>query len=285
MKIWVPFLAVLLAGCTSEVGPTTTTSEIPTTAPLSTTSTTTSAIPGTAPVDTPPCLEGQLPFVEDGSAGVVSGSEGDASAIGQVSWVDHGSCERLIISYRTSAGAPAVDPPTVATLFIRQSAVLRLNIGISVTASAFKEQVVDSPLIDGVFVVKTPTGAVFADIHLADAAVARVINQSSPARTAVDLRPGGPQLTSKPLRAGETIVIEPLAGDVRYPFSISGYGLGDDAEIVGLLRSETATIEAPASVARRYDTWGAFTVLFTDGPAGLITVTVGGVEVELTAIR
>jgi hypothetical protein len=217
---------------------------------------------------------------------VVSGAEGDASAIGQVSWIDHGTCERLIISYRTSAGAPAVDPPTVATLLIRQSAVLRLNIGTSVTVSAFKEQVVDSPLVEGVFVVRTPTGAIFADIHLASAAVARVINQSSPARTAIDLRAGGPRLTSQPLRSGETIVVEPLGGDVRYPFSISGYALGDEAEIVGSLQANgSAVVEARASVAERYDTWGAFTVLFTDGPAGPVTATVGDVEVRLTAVR
>lgn len=278
-------LALLLVGCTTS---STTSTEPPSTPPEPVTTPAPTSTETTSPTDTSaraPCIEGEAAFTEDGGAGVVSGTEGDATAIGQVSWLDYGPCERFIISYRTSAGAPAVDPPTVATLLVRQSAVLRLNIGSSITASAFKEQVVDSELIDRVFVVETPAGGLFVDIHLANEAVARVTNQSSPARTVVDFRVGGSPLESRPLRAGDTVVVEPLTGDVRYPFSVSGYALGDQQELLATLVSGDTSIEASASIADRYDTWGAFTVLFTDGPAGPITVQVGEVTLELTAVR
>ncbi len=285
VRHWALLLALLLTGCTA----TSTTSTEPTTTPPATAATTVTTSPATTsptvPDDTAPCLEGDTRFTEDGGAGVVSGSEGDATAIGQVSWLEYGPCERFIVSYRTSAGAPAVDPPTVATLFIRQSAVLRLNIGTSVTASAFKEQVVDSELVDGVFVVETPAGGLFVDMHLAGEAVARVTNQSGPARTVVDFRRGGSSLETRPLRAGDTIVVEPLSGDVRYPFSVSGYALGNQPQVLATLVSGDTSIEAAASIADRYDTWGAFTILFTDGPAGPITVQVGDVTLELIAVR
>lgn len=276
----------LTAGaCTTASAPSTTASAPTTSVVLPTETTTPVDSTATTSGDLPPCLAGDAPFVEDGSAGVLTSSSAEMAAVGGVSWRDYGGCERLIIEYQTTEGAPAVDPPTVATLLIRASGVLRLNLDETVTTSRFQEQQVDTDLVDGVFAVRTPSGATFVDIHLADAVVARVANVSGPGRTIVDLRRGGTPYGGTPTRAGNIIVVEPLLGDVSYPFSVSGYALTDDDEITATLVGGTASIEASAPISDHYDTWGSFTLLFPDGPDGPITVDLGGLRLILTARR
>ena len=280
-------LAIILvtASCTADRLPTSTASA-PTT---STTSTTRTVFPDesttTVPADLPPCLAGDAPFFEDGSAGVLRSAGGDVTAVGGVTWHDYGGCEQIVIDYQTAEGAPAVDPPTVATLLIRNSGVLRLNLDATVSGSRFQEQRVDTPMVDAVFAVSTPSGSIYLDIHLADAVVARVANVSGPGRTVVDVRRGGPPTTASPVRSGDVIVVEPLLGDVAYPFSISGYALVAGEEIDATLTGGSGSVEATAPVSGRYDTWGAFTILFTDGPEGPITIDVSGLNLVLTARR
>jgi hypothetical protein len=282
----VGFVIILVAAaCTSDQLP-------PTTASAPTTSTTSipvTVLPDesttTVPADLPPCLAGDAPFVEDGSAGVLRSAGGDVTAVGGVTWHDYGGCEQIVIGYQTAEGAPAVDPPTVATLLIRDSGVLRLNLDATVSGSRFQEQRVDTPMVDAVFAVSTPSGSIFLDIHLADAVVTRVANVSGPGRTVVDVRRGGAPTTASPVRSGDLIVVEPLLGDVAYPFSISGYALVAGEEIDATLTGISGSVEATARVSGRYDTWGAFTILFTDGPEGPITVDVSGLNLLLTARR
>ncbi len=278
-------LVALIAGACSPATTPSTTASAPTTDVPTTQVTSTEDPTSTTSADLPPCLAGDTPFVEDGSAGVLSSSSADVAAIGGITWRDYGGCERLVIEYQTAEGAPAVDPPTVATLLIRSSGVLRLNLDPSVTASRFQEQQVDTEMVDGVFAVRTPSGSIFIDVHLADTVVARAANVSGPGRTIIDLRRGGTPLVGSPVRVGNIIVVEPLLGDVSYPFSVSGYALTRRDEISArLVEGDTAT-ETSTRIPDHNDTWGSFTLLFPDGPEGPITVEIGELNLTLTARR
>lgn len=273
-------LVLVLAACSPA---TTASTSAPTIADTSTTSEPPDATQTTPAIDLPPCMAGDMPFFEDGSAGVLTEGAGDVATIGGVTWRDYGPCERLIVEYQTVEGAPAVDPPTVATLLIRSSGVLRLTLDSSVTGSRFQEQRLDTDLVSAVFAVENPSRTIFVDIHLANTGVARVFNSSSPARTIIDIRGGGEPIENLPLRSPDLVIVEPLTGDVTYPFSVSGYSLQPDDQISATLQGRGETRETAATIADRYDTWGSFTVLFTDGPDGPITVEIGGLELVLTA--
>lgn len=246
-----------------------------TVAPLASSTTTTTAPPAEGPP--PVCLAGEDPFFQEGSAGATSRTRTDAAAIGAVRWEVHEGCERVEVGLTTGEGAPAVDPPTVASFLIRSAGVLRVTLGREVAASAIAEQLIDTDLVDRAFVVRAADGSLFVDLHLAAPAFARVRSASGPARVVVDLQPGGPAYRHPPARQGDVIVVEPAGGVGTYPLAVSGYVRTGDREVSGTLTGaagERATTSSP--VGDQADAWGSFVLLFADGPIGPVDVAVAG---------
>lgn len=242
-------------------------------APTSTAPATTLAAEGPLPV----CLAGEDPFFQEGNAGAVSRSRTDAAAVGTVRWEVHEGCERVEIGLTTGEGAPAVDPPTVASFLIRGAGVLRISLGREVALSAIAEQLVDTELVERVFVVRAVDGSLFVDLHLAAPAFARVRSASGPARVVVDLQPGGPAYRHPPARQGDVIVVEPAGGVGTYPLAVSGYLRTGAAEVSATLTGVAGErVTAASRVANQADAWGSFVVLFGDGPIGTVDVAVAG---------
>lgn len=256
--------------------------------PSSGQSTTTTSLGGdgsttTAPVTTPtpalgqipPCLSGSQPFVESGGAGVIERLDSDADVVTGVRWSTFPDCERIVVEFAASSGAPAVAPPGVGPLFIRSAGVLRLQLDPTVTRSTVMDQVVDTPLVDHVFVVRRPTNDLFLDIHLADPAVVRVTVASSPARIVVDIQPGGDPYRGPAVRSDALVVVDPSPGSAVYPFTVNGYTLRPATAIDVTIESAGQVETYTAAVGPGGDAWGAFTVLVPDGPIGPASMVVG----------
>lgn len=258
---------LLLAACTpaADGGPSTAPT---TTAPTSTSPTT---APGTDPV----CLQGDRPFATSGNAGTAVRSESDARRLGTVTWELHPECERVVLGFTTGSGAPSVDPPGMASAFVRESGVVRVSLGSEIEATAIDEQLVEGVLVDRVFVVREPGGDRFVDIHLSRPAFARVGVAGGPGRILVDVRPGGPDYAVEPIRDAGLLVVEYPAGTTAYPFSVSGYVTGrDPGPVEATLSSEGADpVPLRARVTETGRGWRQFVLLVPDGPTGEVTLT------------
>ncbi|MFO7549060.1 MAG: hypothetical protein R6X29_09370 [Acidimicrobiia bacterium] len=268
-RSWVVIVFVV-AACTPQVEPepaTTTTTQ----PPVATTS--------VAPIEVPPCLAGEAPFIESGSASPPGRTAGDARTLREISWDEFERCDRLVFSFGSEAGAPAVVPPAVATFLDRATGVLRVSLPAEVDGSVIATQLVDTKLVDRVFVVRTADGTLALDVHLAAAALARVQASTAPSRITVDLVPGGSGYGSSPLLTEDVVVLTPTGGSVAYPFAVTGYRWGD----LGAVRVSTpsASQEATTTTAEGSDGWSSFVALFPDGPTGPVVLELGDVVLDL----
>jgi hypothetical protein len=267
-------VAVVLAtaACTSA-GTTTTTGAVDET---TTSTTTTVEEPTTTTLAPPPCLSGTQPFVESGGAGLIERSDSDADTVSGIRWTTHDGCERIVVEFTAASGAPAVSPPGVGPLFIRSAGVVRLQLDQSVTASAILDQVVDTELVGAAYVVRRPTDDLFVDLHLAAPAAVRVSVASGPARVVVDVVPGGDPYSAPAFRTADIVVVDPVAGQIVYPFTVNGYTRRAEEEMAITIATGTASEDHTGAVGPVGDTWGAFTVLVPDGPVGPASMIVGG---------
>lgn len=270
---WVPALAVVLVACTGTPSPdsSTTTSEP---------ATTTSVQTGGAV-----CLTGDDPFLADGAIGALTASGVDAAVITRMSWQDFGACERLEIDLGTSGGAPALEAPAVAGFFIRDAGVLRITLGPTVESSHLTDYLIETTLMDRLFVVRSLDGSLFVDIHMSAPVLARVSSARSPARAIIDLRPGGTGYPNAAKYSPSVVIVEPAGGAVSYPFSVGGYVKGDvgvvEASLVGTDGASTETSTPPAA---DLDLWRSFVILFPNGPIGDLRLDISGLaEVAIEA--
>ncbi|HVR32267.1 MAG TPA: hypothetical protein VMS74_06110 [Acidimicrobiia bacterium] len=279
-------IVLVLAACSPPDATTTTTAVEPEDASSTTTATTTRTITTDGGVlDEPPCSAGDQPFVQNGGAGLIERADSDADIIAGLAWTSFGNCDRLVIDFVAASGAPAVSPPGVGPLFIRSAGVLRLQLDAAVTGSAILDQVVDSNFVHRAFVVRRPTDELFVDLHLKNPAVVRVNVAAGPARILVDLLAGGDAYTSPAIVTEDLVVVDPVGGPLIYPFTVNGYlrTLVDTMTVA--LESGEVTTTHEGEVGPKGDTWGAFTVLISDGPDGSGTLIVGDripIAVELS---
>ena len=278
---------LVLAACSPPDATTTTRAVEPgdTSATTAATTATTTPATGGGVLEEPPCSAGDQPFVQNGGAGLIERADSDADIIAGLSWTSFGNCDRLVIDFVAASGAPAVSPPGVGPLFIRSAGVLRLQLDAAVTGSAVLDQVVDSNLVHRAFVVRRPTDELFVDLHLKNPAVVRVNVAAGPARILVDLLAGGEAYTSPAIVTDDLVVVDPVGGPLIYPFTVNGYlrTLVDTMTVT--LESGEVTSTYEGEVGPKGDTWGAFTVLVSDGPDGSGTLIVADripIAVELS---
>ncbi|HSJ28959.1 MAG TPA: hypothetical protein VLB67_12165 [Acidimicrobiia bacterium] len=267
-------VGLVTAACTS--GATTTTTSVVDEVSTTTTSTTTTEPNPTTTLAPPPCLSGTQPYVESGGAGLIERSDSDADTVSGIRWTTHEGCERIVVEFTAASGAPAVSPPGVGPLFIRSAGVVRLQLDENVTASAMLDQVVDTELVAAAYVVRRPTQDLFVDLHLAAPAAVRVSVASGPARIVVDVVPGGDPYPAPAFRTGDIVIVDPVGGEIVYPFTVNGYTRRADGEMTVSLATGTVSEDHTGAVGPVGDTWGAFTVLVPDGPVGPASMIVGG---------
>lgn len=213
--------------------------------------------------------------MESGGAGVIERDDSDANIVSGVRWSVFDECERVVIDFAASSGAPAVSPPGVGPLFIRPAGVLRLQFDPVVTRSAFMDQVLEGNLVTRAYVVRRSTNDIFIDLHLSQAALVRVNVVSGPARVVVDIRPGGDPYRAQPVITDSLVVIDPVEGSVVFPFTVNGYSRGGESEMAVAISSGGTDEVHTGAVGAGGDAWGAFTVLVPDGMAGPAAMIVG----------
>lgn len=269
-------LAIVVAACSPSSGSSPTTSVPPSITTSSSSSTTTPAVEA-------PCATGPEDFVESGGAGLIERDDTDADIVTGIRWSTFPECERVVIDFAASSGAPAVAPPGVGPLFIRSSGVLRLQLDPAVSRSSLLDQAIEGTLVERAFVVRRPTGELFVDLHLRSPALIRVSVVSGPARVVIDAIPGGPPYPATALVTDELVVVDPAGTSAVYPFTVNGYSRTrtDSLQVEVDVGGEVAIFDGEVGVGG--DAWGAFTILITDGPDGQGTVIVGGtVPISLT---
>lgn len=278
--------AGLIAACTPSIdtSPSTTSSTVlaTTTRPTVGDTTTTSIDPNAALEDQCGDIDG--PFSASGTVGTGGNEDSDARVIEAYSWDQVGACERVRIGFATAEGAPAVAPPSMGVSFLRWAGVIRIDLGAGVTDAVVAEQLVDTELVDRIYTVTQVDGTVFVDIHLSAPAFARAFTTSGPAAVAIDLASGGRPYADPSVRVGDLVVIPPDPEVATYPLTISGYSVGAGDSIEGLLQApDGSTVAGEAAVGPNAFTWGAFSMVFPDGPGGDVLITVDtAVQLELT---
>lgn len=216
--------------------------------------------------------------------GTGGSEDSDASVIQAYGWDPVGPCERIRVGFATAEGAPAVAPPSVDIAFLRWAGVIRLELGTGVTSAIVAEQLVDTTLVDRIYTVTQVDGTIFVDIHLREPAFVRAFTSSRPATVAVDIAAGGQPYTDPADRTGDLVIVPPDPTTLAYPLTVSGYTLAAEESIEGVLASPDGTqVAAEAAVGANDFTWGAFSMVFPDGPPGDVTLVVGdGPELGLT---
>lgn len=253
-----------------------------------------SSEPSTAPPSTlPPVVEcpGAGEFAEGGGIARFAGQDSDSTTLGRISWRTSDRCESFAFEFQTAQGAPATTPPSVRIGHLDGFQVIRIGLGVA--GSVLVDQLVETDLVERLYVVGAPDGTSFVDLHLARPAAARARVAASPARLTIDLRPGFVDFAGEAAIDDDVVLVSPQAGAEVEPLTgFLGYAR-QEASPVTLVVTQGGEVvaEAQTLVADSELGWGEFRhqillptgelVVFVglEGPDGAI---VDGVTVDLT---
>ncbi len=264
-------LALVVAACaTGTAGPSTTGGPEPslvstTTVDPAPTSTTATPVVG--------CPEDPA-FVDRGRVQRLDQPASDTNRLGLISWqVDRG-CERFGVEFETSEGAPATTPPTVVVDFLPTRQVLR--VWTDVDATVITDQLVETPLVTRLYVVRALGGGLFIDFHLSGAAQARVAISNSPARMSLEMQAGTDPLTAPAVTSDRVVVVTPEVGiETGTEVEVTGYSRVFEANVsmIATMGSEVVAT-ANATAADWTETWGEYRAPMTL-PPGQVSLFVG----------
>lgn len=259
--------------------------------PISSLSTsTTSAIPTSTlppPVDCPGAGE----FEEGGGIAEVEPESTETSNLGSVSWEVNDQCETFTFEFETSEGAPATSAPAIQIGHLESFQILRIGLGVG--SAVVTDQLVETDLVDRLYVVRALDGGMFVDLHLAAPAAARAEVQSSPSSLTVELRPGLVDFVSTADIDDNIVLIAPTSGtEVPATTGFSGYARTFEANVLMIVtRGDDVAFETTTTAADWAETWGEFRSELTL-PSGEVSVFVGeaspedgtldGITVDLT---
>lgn len=259
-----PLLACLLIGCVPATSDSTaaTTSTVPS---PTTTRTTVPLVPG--------CPDpGE--FEEGGHVGRINQQLSDASTIGAISWDENDACETFTISFETSEGAPATTPPSVIVDYLDPAPIIRIRLDTDTTL--ITDQLVETALVDRLYVVRALDGGMFIDLHLGSPAQSRISIDTSPATFRIDLQPGIVDHPVGPAIAPLTVVIRPQqGGTASSPVEIVGYSRTFEANVMVIATAGGQVVARANTTAADYiDTWGEFR-MEVEIPPGVVSMFVG----------
>lgn len=257
-------LALLVGACTTAGSATTTSLLVPTTSTTTTPATTTTLTPTTS---APGCGA----EMSDGELSGVVTADSDAEQLGAITWETDPSCERFRLAFTSTEGAPATSPPTVSGEFIRSSALLRIH--ADVESTAVTDQLVQSGLVDRLYVVRQADRTLFVDFHLLEPAVAKLSVADGTGEVIVELQRGGSDYDGVASFADNVVVVSPTPGAVDLPLMVSGYSRNFEANtIVRVTQDGSVVLEDFTTAADWLETWGEFEIAISppgSGPAEL----------------
>ena len=260
------------------------------------TSVDTGATTTTTPVPTstlPPVVEcpGEGEFEEGAGIAEFDATGSDSSTIGRISWETSDRCETFHFDFETSEGAPATTVPAITVDHLESFQVVRVSMDID--ASVITDQLVETGLVDRLYVVRALDGSTFVDLHLSEPAAARATILSSPARLSIELRPGFvPFVGASTIDDRFVLVSPPDEAQVESPTEIVGYSRTDEDSVLVLVTQAGSIIaETETTAPDSSEAWGEFR-LNLSLPTGEISVFLGqrspedgsleGINVDLT---
>lgn len=264
-----PVLACLLLIATACGGQATVT-----TSPAETSSTTTVPSSTTTTVSPGIGCPNETEFVATGQIDRITQPSSDSRTLGLVSRQVTDACERFGFDFDTAENAPATTPPSVTATFLEGERVIRISLGIDRTV--ITDQLVETRLVDRMFVVRSLDGSIFVDLHLKEKANARVGLSNSPARLTVELHPAPGEIGPTASISNRMVLIAPAVGaTVGEEVEIAGYARTAEANVlVVAARAEEVLVEESTTAADWVETWGEFSTTVTL-PPGTIDLFVG----------
>ncbi|CAN5870833.1 hypothetical protein BH23ACT4_BH23ACT4_12960 [soil metagenome] len=265
-----PVIACLLVAVTACGGQATVTT------PPATTSTSTSG-PSTTSTTTMSLGIGcrnETEFVASGQIERITQPSSDSRTLGLVSRQVTDGCERFGFDFDTAENAPATTPPSVTASFLEGERVIRISLGIARTV--ITDQLIETRLVDRMFVVRALDGSLFVDLHLKEKANARVTLSNNPALLTIELHPASGEIGPAPSVSSRTVLITPVVGaTVGEEVEITGYARTSEANVlVVATRAEEVLVEASTTAADWVEIWGEFATVVTL-PPGTIDLFVG----------
>jgi hypothetical protein len=237
-----------LAGCVTNGSVATTTSSIPP-------STTTSVAGSTLP----PVVEcpGSGEFQEGSGIADITGEDSDGGHLRRISWETSDRCETFTFEFETSEGAPAISVPAMKVDHLDTFQVIRIRMNID--SATVTDQLVETGLVDRLYVVKALDGTMFVDLHLKEPTAARARVESSPARLTLDLKPGFVGFKGLSTVGDEVVVISPARdSDVGLNPLLSGYARTDEDTVLIVVTQDDVVEETSTTSADSSVTWGEF---------------------------
>lgn len=230
----------------------------------------------------PPVVEcpGEGDFEEGGGIADIEGEGSDSNSLGRISWVTSDQCESFVFEFETSEGAPATTVPDVAVAHLESFQVIRISLGVSSTV--ITDQLVETTLVDRLYVVRGLDGGMFVDLHLSAPAAARAQVESSPARLTVDLRPGFVHFVGTSLTDELVVVVSPGTGASVAPVTqFMGYARLAEPNITFIVTQEGVVVtESSTAAVDLGATWAEFRHQL-GLPPGNVSVFVGRSDPEI----
>ncbi|HEX6300755.1 MAG TPA: Gmad2 immunoglobulin-like domain-containing protein [Acidimicrobiia bacterium] len=263
-----------------------------TTSTIATTAATTSTL--SVPTSTlPPVVDcpGEGEFEEGGGIAEFDATGSDSSTIGRISWETSDRCETFHFDFETSEGAPATTVPAITVDHLESFQVVRMSMDID--ASVVTDQLIETELVDRLYVVRALDGSMFVDLHLSEPAAVRATILSSPARLSIDLRPGFVPFVGESTIDDQFVLVSPPdQAQVESPIEMVGYSRTDDDTVLVLVSQAGSIVtETETTAPDTSETWGEFR-LDLSLPAGEVSVFLGqrstadgslaGISVDLT---
>lgn len=241
-------VVVVIAACAeSDSGTTTTTSG---SQPESDTTTTTQPLIAGCPADEQ--------FFESGLVDESENTGSDSATIGLISWQAEEACEAFEIEFESAEGAPATTPPSVSARFLDDIGVLRVS--TSARDTVITDQIVETPLVERLYIVRAIDGGTFIDFHLASPAQARIELHNSPARLTLEFQPGIVEYNSAPTITGQLVLISPVEdSEVPLALNVSGYTRELESDLLLIATQGNDVIDGvSATTVSATAVWGAF---------------------------
>ncbi len=266
MRRALALLLILVAGCG---GTTTSPSSI---LPPGTGTTTPSS--STSAPQTIGCPQ-DVEFIDEGRIARITQPSSDARTLGLISIQTAEGCERFGFNFETSENAPATTPPSIDGEFLDTGGIVRIYMDIDQTV--LTDQLVETSLVDRLFVVRSLDGSMFVDLHLARPARARITVTNSPAGMTLELSPRDGELPPSAAISDRVVLITPRSEVVvdGPVVDVGGYARTFEANVLVLATAGGAVVARTNTTAADWvSTWGEF-VTEIELPDGLDDLFVG----------
>lgn len=218
-------------------------------------------------------------MTEEGEVADAPSTSTDAEQIGAITWETTPDCERFAIEFVTAQAAPATTAPAMSAELIRSSGVLRVFLDLEVTGVT--DQLVQSGLVDRLFVARRQDRSLFVDFHLVAPALARVTVTESPGRVLVEFEGGGTDYPGMAAFAQNVVVLSPTTGPVELPIEIEGYSRNFEANTTARVSQDGAVLDEGFTTAADWvETWGEYSLTLDPSGTGSAELFVGEQSAE-----